>query len=307
MFEAVFRLCIFLPYISGLILPLTKSDGTADLTSILSHITLLEQTVDTLHNDTNRLQIDLRTTNERLQLTQADLNITRQELQTSRTDLQVTRTDLNITRQELQTSRTEIQATKVDLQHTQTDLQTTKKDLQTAQTDLMTKGLQLKHLNSVSETSAVAFQVFVSSSYNVTSLDPVVYDSIIYDTGSGYNTTTGMFTAPVNGTYMFWIQLGILLQRFPPSTSIKQSGKTIGSGWAAYSSSEGAVSATCVSHLQKDEEVWVQFEQFRGDIPITVTVRSGSYVGDAISFITGHLLQQFCLIHPNFIGLQFLQ
>ncbi|XP_046568999.1 collagen alpha-2(VIII) chain-like [Haliotis rubra] len=143
----------------------------------------------------------------------------------------------------------------------------------------------------VSETSAVAFQVFVSSSYNVTSLDPVVYDSIIYDTGSGYNTTTGVFTAPVNGTYMFWIQLGIRPLRYYPSTSIRQSGKTIGSGWAAYSSSsEGAVSATCVSHLQKDEEVWVQFEEFRGDIPTPVTVRSGSYVGDPISYFGGVLL-----------------
>ncbi|XP_046569003.1 uncharacterized protein LOC124277376 [Haliotis rubra] len=238
-----------------MILPLTKSDGSADLTSILSHITLLEQTVDTLHKVTDRLQIDLRTTNERL-----DTGYERKTSQLT-TDLQLT------------------------------DLQTTKKDLQSAQTDLMTKGLQFKHLNSVSETRAEAFQAFVSSSLNVTSLHPVVYDSIIYDTGSGYNTTTGVFTAPVNGTYMFWIQLGIRPLGYYPPTSIKQSGKTIGSGWASFSSSgEGAVSATCVSQLQKDEEVWVQFEQYRGEFPETVTVLSGSYVGDPTSYFGGALL-----------------
>ncbi|XP_046568998.1 uncharacterized protein LOC124277372 [Haliotis rubra] len=537
MFEAVFRLCIFLPYISGLILPLTKSDGSADLTSILSHITLLEQTVDTLHKDTNRLQIDLRTTNERLQLAQADLNITRQELQTARTDLQVT---------------------KDQLQHTQTDLQITKKDLQTAQTDLMTnKGLQQsaaaeilslkngmtilrtelgivkskventdpdfhplsstsndsllvslngsvtanqdvikaivldvqsvhselnttthtisdvqsdinsfkrnmssalrnvtdectalksdshlfsslqsditamnnklsflnitvrevqsearqvaantssviqliahrqlvenmdtqslktlaqdtsaqlkqfeKNVNStdasmtaqfnhlekdmnstsvsiqqnllslesdlnttreditvtnsevhalsknmsdvkklsaetkqalallaktlVSKTRAVAFQTYASSPQNVTSLHPVVYDSIIYHIGPGYDHTTGKFTAPVSGTYMFWAQVGIQLFNYSPSMSIVQSGRTIGGGWSAQRSpSDRVVSATCVSHLKKGEEVWVQFEEefSWGDMQTpTVTVQSSSYNTGPKSYFGGALL-----------------
>ncbi|XP_046569002.1 multimerin-2-like [Haliotis rubra] len=510
-------------------MPLTKSDGTVNLTTILSHITLLEQTVDTLHKDTSRLQIDLRTTNETLQLTQADLNITKQELQTSRTELQVTQTDLNITKQELQTSRTELQATKVDLQHTQTDLQTIKKDLQAAQTDLMTnKGLQQsaaaeilslknnmtilrtelgivkskventgldfhplsstsndsllvslngsftanqdviraivldvqsvhsdlnttahtlsevqadinsfkrnissalrnvtaectalksdshlfsslqsditamdkklsflnitvrevqsearqvaantssviqliahrqslktlaqdtwaqlkqceKNVNSTdasmtaqlnrlemdmnctsvyihnvqqnllslesdlnttreditmtnsdvhalnktlaSKTRAVAFQAYASKSRNVTSQHPVVYDSTIYNIGSGYNHTTGNFTAPVSGTYMFWTELRINSYAYTPHMTIKQSGRSIGSGWSASTSTddESVISATCVSHLQKGEAVWVEFEKFAW-WATAVSVVPGGFDTRPKSFFGGALL-----------------
>ncbi|XP_046356927.2 uncharacterized protein LOC124135591 [Haliotis rufescens] len=546
LFEAVLRLCIFLPYISGLILPLTTPDGNADLPTILSHVTLLQQTVDILHKNTNQLQTDLRATNEQLQLTQSDLNMTRHELQTSRTDLQVTRTDLQVTKDELQHTQTEFQITKKDLQIAQTELVTYKGlqqtaaaeimalkndtsalrtelvlvkakveninldvlpmnsttndsllvslsggvranqahikanrlDVQSLHNDLNTTAYELsefqsdvnsfkqnvsfvlgcvteecvalksdsnlfsslksditamdkklsvlnttvhevrrytentssvihpiahkqlvenletqsiktlaqdtsaelkkfeedanstdvslstqlnqleKRVNSTSvcihnvqqnilslqtdlnttreditvtnsevhvlkqnmsdakklssdtqqalaqlaktlaaETRAVAFQAYVSrdQNVNVTSLHPVVYDSIIYNIRSGYSNTTGKFTAPVSGTYMFWTQMGIHHMAVTPVTTIKQSGRTIGSGWVVSTptSDYDEVSVSCVSHLQKGEEVWVAFDKINvwfAYQKVTVTVHSLSNNTDPKSYFGGALL-----------------
>lgn len=64
--------------------------------------------------------------------------------------------------------------------------------------------------------SPVVFDVATSSQTNAT--NKIVWNTIYVNKGSGYNSTTGRFTAPIKGVYMFYtafIKVG-------PSTTITQ-------------------------------------------------------------------------------------
>ena len=58
------------------------------------------------------------------------------------------------------------------------------------------------------------FSAFLSSdASNVTgdgTVYPIVYDSVSYNVGTSYNVSTGEFTAPADGTYLFLCQVGII-------------------------------------------------------------------------------------------------
>lgn len=50
----------------------------------------------------------------------------------------------------------------------------------------------------------VAFFVGLTDNFGpVQQHTPIVFDKVITNEGSGYDSTTGKFTAPVNGTYQF--------------------------------------------------------------------------------------------------------
>lgn len=49
----------------------------------------------------------------------------------------------------------------------------------------------------------VRFDVRPTGNYDYTSPQRVIFDHVITNEGSGYNVSTGVFTAPFNGTYFF--------------------------------------------------------------------------------------------------------
>ena len=53
----------------------------------------------------------------------------------------------------------------------------------------------------------VAFTVRLGSSTLLDSLHVVVFDQVIHNQGDGYNPATGIFTAPVTGTYIFTVSV----------------------------------------------------------------------------------------------------
>ncbi|XP_062573354.1 collagen alpha-2(VIII) chain-like, partial [Saccostrea cucullata] len=53
----------------------------------------------------------------------------------------------------------------------------------------------------------VAFTAGITSSHSSWSGSTLVFPKIIFDTGGGYNPTTGMFTAPVEGHYVFFVSV----------------------------------------------------------------------------------------------------
>ncbi|XP_067668150.1 complement C1q-like protein 2 [Haliotis asinina] len=146
----------------------------------------------------------------------------------------------------LQGTSTQLQA---ELQRTQTQLQNALTDLQTskAQQGLMTPD--------------VSFQVRDPPSH-ILSSTPVKFNTVDYNAGSGYNSITGKFTAPVKGTYMFWTQLEM---GGGSNTALyvyikRTGGLNMAAGYMETGSSFGDVdaSAQALGHLEMGQEVWVE-------------------------------------------------
>ena len=60
---------------------------------------------------------------------------------------------------------------------------------------------------------AVVFNVHQATNLTLPVDQPVVFSSVISNIGNGYNSSTGKFTAPVNGTYSFTVQLCVAYQK----------------------------------------------------------------------------------------------
>ncbi|XP_048258293.1 multimerin-2-like isoform X1 [Haliotis rufescens] len=99
MYVAVFFLCILLSgSLSGLILPMTKPDGSTDLSSLLSHVTLLEQTVTGLQTTTVQLQSDLQSNKAQAA---AEISSLKDEVVSLKTELRVSSNDLAVLKAEV--------------------------------------------------------------------------------------------------------------------------------------------------------------------------------------------------------------
>ncbi|XP_046550377.1 C1q-related factor-like [Haliotis rubra] len=125
----------------------------------------------------------------------------------------------------------------------------------------------------------VAFQAHDPPSHTPSS-SPVLFQLVNYNAGSGYNSNTGKFTAPVSGTYIFWTQLEM---GGGSNTALyvyikRTGGMNMAAGYMETLSTFGDVdaSAQTVDHLEKGQEVWVE---------ITTTYEiyhSASYFGGAL-------------------------
>lgn len=134
--------------------------------------------------------------------------------------------------------------------------------------------------------SVVAFSARRTAG-NVASGNTVVFDSASINTGSGYNSATGVFTAPVAGTYQFsWGSIGnasandifrLVLRKNGVSTSLPQA--------RSYNSygSEYPPTATALGYLtlSQGDTVNVHFQSDNG----TALYGTGGY-----AFFNGHLL-----------------
>ncbi|XP_071085772.1 multimerin-2-like isoform X1 [Haliotis cracherodii] len=99
MFVTVFSLCILLSgSLSGLILPMTKPDGSTDLSSLLNHVTLLEQTVTGLQTTTVQLQSDLQSHKAQAA---AEISSLTNEVASLKTELRVSSNDLVLLKAEV--------------------------------------------------------------------------------------------------------------------------------------------------------------------------------------------------------------
>ena len=100
----------------------------------------------------------------------------------------------------------------------------------------------------------------------------MVFNAVLSNIGNGYNPKTGVFTAPIDGTYVFYVaaveyekqhlRLDILIN------NVKKV-QLIGHHAADYQTGTNMV----VQYLKKGENVWVAYHQGKGyyseSIPMT--------------------------------------
>ncbi|XP_067670377.1 uncharacterized protein [Haliotis asinina] len=152
------------------------------------------------------------------------------------------------------------------LTQTVTSLQSTtgqlKTDLLAAKSDLSVKE-QVFNLskNLESKTRDVAFEASLLEGEQTT-YTPLPFSKILYNSGDGYNLTSGTFTAPVSGTYMFWAQIENIEPNTYMNIWIMKTGRDdiLSSGWVATDTtiSDAVANAQTVQHLNTGEEVWVE-------------------------------------------------
>ena len=81
--------------------------------------------------------------------------------------------------------------------------------------DLRSKSLFLRHVLNVTYkfySYSFAVPTIVFNAHSVTNHSPPTYQPLVFTTvisniGNGYSSSTGKFTAPVNGTFIFTVQL----------------------------------------------------------------------------------------------------
>jgi len=117
----------------------------------------------------------------------------------------------------------------------------------------------------------VAFMAQFSDSNALgTDEGPYVFDSVIYNDGNAYDESTGIFTAPYSGTYIFSAQMftdGSETEH--PFVDIEVNNSTIArlafenGGGETDDAQEDSDSTTVTIKLQQGDRVWVQSEEGR--------------------------------------------
>ncbi|XP_048255171.1 uncharacterized protein LOC124138798 [Haliotis rufescens] len=329
----------------GLILPLTKPDGSADLTSVLSHVTLLEQTVDNLQKNTVQLQTDLQGDYDDLK-SHVDLNV-HNKVTSNSANVTTLQSDVNVlakldilnttvyavqsearrltenissmvqllehkqlvenmdtqsvktlaqdTSIQLKLLEKDVNATSFDVGHIKQNLHSMDADLHVVQNDVTMTRSEIQTMKQTmsdidknstavkqalaqvaqtmaSKTRDVAFQAYLSDTQTVQSDTSLIFHRVFLNSGSGYSSTTGTFTAPVSGTFMFWTQLDVDQADVSLTVSIQKSGTSIATGWVKTTtdSDDEVVSVITASHVTAGEEVWVQ-------VNLTALIYGASY------------------------------
>ncbi|XP_055999680.1 heavy metal-binding protein HIP-like [Ostrea edulis] len=106
----------------------------------------------------------------------------------------------------------------------------------------------------------IAFHARTSSSLqNVASYAVVVFGKVTLNTGGGYDTSTGKFTAPEDGIYSFTWTIATVAGKYF-TTDIVINGKMIGYNHvngASYKNYETA-STTAIINMEKNDKVWIR-------------------------------------------------
>ncbi|KAK3109087.1 hypothetical protein FSP39_022719, partial [Pinctada imbricata] len=87
----------------------------------------------------------------------------------------------------------------------------------------------------------------------------IVYDKVITNTGNGYNKTTGIFTCPVSGTYVFtWSAMSRTQKQYCYSHIYHNGHKLMMTySFEANGGDHEVASNTMVLSLKLDDRVWI--------------------------------------------------
>ena len=126
----------------------------------------------------------------------------------------------------------------------------------------------------------VAFTAGVTSSSSTWNSGTLIFNSVILNVGNGYNPSTGVFTSPVAGTYVFYVTAVEYNKQYLKVDIVLNSVskvRTIGYSDAAFQTGTNMV----VLNLQKGDSVWVMYNDGTGYWTQTVpaTTFTGFLIG----------------------------
>ena len=126
----------------------------------------------------------------------------------------------------------------------------------------------------------MAFTAGVASLSSTWNSGTLVFNSVILNVGNGYNPSTGVFTSPVAGTYVFYVTAVEYSKQYLMVDIVLNSVskvRTIGESNAAYQTGTNMV----VLNLQKGDSVWVKHASGQGyyTLSVPITTFTGFLVG----------------------------
>lgn len=139
-----------------------------------------------LNNSLEAYNTELRSANDKLSLALTDLQKSQQTMTDSLSD------HMNNTMEDLQSELKQTQYEQLKLSSSLSSLEVFRLNFTNRQCGVSTK---------------VAFTAGITSQDTSWSGSTLVFPKIIFNTGGGYNPTTGMFTAPVDGHYVFFVSV----------------------------------------------------------------------------------------------------
>ncbi|KAH3856540.1 hypothetical protein DPMN_099130 [Dreissena polymorpha] len=148
---------------------------------------------------------------------------------------------------------------------------------------MLTNGLPSRitsMMTGLCSTTLVAFQAFLSINIAFPQVKVVTFNEVPVNIGNAYNATTGIFTAPVNGTYLFSMTIGNPTGN-PGAMMMKKNNEDIGYAIAGHTTGWNQGSQTTVVRMSVGDVMFVEGE---GHV-------SGNYAGfRKHSSITGILI-----------------
>uniref|UniRef100_A0A8W8JAF0 C1q domain-containing protein n=1 Tax=Magallana gigas TaxID=29159 RepID=A0A8W8JAF0_MAGGI len=118
----------------------------------------------------------------------------------------------------------------------------------------------------------VAFTAGVTSSSATWNSGTLIFDVVIMNTGNGYNPSTGVFTSPIGGTFVFYVSAVEYLSKYLRIDVVLNSVskvRALGEGSAGFQTGTNMV----VLNLQKGDSVWVKHSAGKGyhseSVPVT--------------------------------------
>lgn len=109
----------------------------------------------------------------------------------------------------------------------------------------------------------ILFKVTTLAKKTYSSGETVVFTNILYNYGDGYDKTTGVFTAPANGTYLFVAQL-CAESGFTTCFKIVVDGSSVSNKYAGATKSVQCMSIDAIVKLNNTNRVWIQGDNYTG-------------------------------------------
>ncbi|XP_071100904.1 C1q-related factor-like [Haliotis cracherodii] len=154
-----------------------------------------------------------------------------------------------------------LHALSTKVESVESQLRQSEERLSSMKSELSDKDAFFKNITRSLATQAtdVAYEVSLSSDTNQPQETHLKFDHILYNQGDAYNKATGIFTAPVSGTYLFW---AYVMSNGKPNMDVRihKDKKLIGLGHTRLGSQYGVASITTATHLHGGDQVWMSIK-----------------------------------------------
>jgi hypothetical protein len=117
-------------------------------------------------------------------------------------------------------------------------------------------------INFVDITKKVAFTVGVKSWDSLWNSGTLVFPHVVYSIGGGYDPNTGVFTAPIDGHFVFFVNVQSYRTNYIHTNLVLNGSPKVRT--MAYTGIDSAGPNLAVLTLQKGDRVWVEYDYGTG-------------------------------------------